>query len=427
MAVGIVHVTDLHFKLGGFRPHWCEEMLAAFRSFGNSPDDFRIFALAVTGDVADTPDVGALQAAKKFLEEAATVLRLVDDKGAVDWSRIWVVSGNHDYRHSGLLGVSVPGVGQGGVFAPLELYKDQGGEFLAVGLDSGIRGPAARGRVEYRTMRKRESEINQAVKERRFRYRIALIHHHILPLPDRPQEWDSGINKKIKRAIFDEAFKLCENAGLITDFMLRARIHLVLHGHQHKTFAANIRHLDHAAAPSHVMAVIGGPAARDGFEVVRFETLGNVELDRYTLGSGTTFVLSGSYPLWTYDEWKRGEWEKEKRRVGWYRRSDTRARLDATGDLSASRDIAGIYGGDMTPIREIPIKVEVDNKEAAVAALTEVRDKRKATPHPHSGLPPVSHLVEFICGRPPPAKDVKFGFGEMVGCSHMSGPLVRCI
>ena len=33
----------------------------------------------------------------------------------------------------------------------------------------------------------------------------------------------------------------------------------------------------------------------------------------------------------------------------------------------------------------------------------------------------------FICGRPPPAKDVEFGFGGVVRCSHMSGPLVRCI
>jgi 2-dehydropantoate 2-reductase len=32
---------------------------------------------------------------------------------------------------------------------------------------------------------------------------------------------------------------------------------------------------------------------------------------------------------------------------------------------------------------------------------------------------------EIICGRSPPAKDVEFGFGEMVGCSHMSGPSVR--
>src|SRR5690349_10221693 len=35
--------------------------------------------------------------------------------------------------------------------------------------------------------------------------------------------------------------------------------------------------------------------------------------------------------------------------------------------------------------------------------------------------------AEFIWGRPPPAKGVETVFGKMVGCSHMSGPLVRCI
>jgi len=34
-------------------------------------------------------------------------------------------------------------------------------------------------------------------------------------------------------------------------------------------------------------------------------------------------------------------------------------------------------------------------------------------------------LRNFICGWAPPAKDVELIFGEMVGCSHMSGPGVR--
>jgi hypothetical protein len=42
----------------------------------------------------------------------------------------------------------------------------------------------------------------------------------------------------------------------------------------------------------------------------------------------------------------------------------------------------------------------------------------------YAGKPLCAYI---ICGRPPPAKDVEIGFGKMVGCSHMSGPLVRCI
>jgi hypothetical protein len=36
-------------------------------------------------------------------------------------------------------------------------------------------------------------------------------------------------------------------------------------------------------------------------------------------------------------------------------------------------------------------------------------------------------LHEILCGRPRPAKDVELGLGEVVRCSHMSGPLVRYI
>jgi len=36
-------------------------------------------------------------------------------------------------------------------------------------------------------------------------------------------------------------------------------------------------------------------------------------------------------------------------------------------------------------------------------------------------------VAKFICGRPAPAKDVEFSFGEVVRCSHMSGPLMRYI
>jgi len=60
----------------------------------------------------------------------------------------------------------------------------------------------------------------------------------------------------------------------------------------------------------------------------------------------------------------------------------------------------------------------------------------KGAPYPPSAIfyDPVLTLTwaaaftkKIICGRPAPAKDVEFSFGEVVRCSHMSGPLMRYI
>src|SRR5205823_1761587 len=77
-----------------------------------------------------------------------------------------------------------------------------------------------------------------------YRHRLAMVHHHLLPIPDRPADWDTSL-ERLQRVIFDEGGKLLSNAGLITDFLLRGNFDVVLHGHQHKAFVASVRYHEH--------------------------------------------------------------------------------------------------------------------------------------------------------------------------------------
>jgi hypothetical protein len=90
LNTAIVHITDLHFPPGGRRPPWTEPMLKAFNTL-RTRHRCSIFALAVTGDVVDTPDAPpllALREAKSFLCDAAKALGIVRD-GHADQGRIW--------------------------------------------------------------------------------------------------------------------------------------------------------------------------------------------------------------------------------------------------------------------------------------------------------------------------------------------------
>jgi hypothetical protein len=143
-------------------------------------------------------------------------------------------------------------------------------------LNSSDRGSAARGRVALQDLRKFQYGAREAVGA--FKYRVALVHHHLLPLPDRPVEFDQGA-EKIRRKLYDESTKLLTNAGLVTNTLLESSIDLVLDGHEHKQFAASVKYHDREWA-GHIVAVVGGPAATAGFQVVTFAPSGDVELVR---------------------------------------------------------------------------------------------------------------------------------------------------
>jgi hypothetical protein len=263
----ILHITDVHFPVGGGRPPWVNRIL---KSLSELParEKCEVRALAITGDPVDSPDPAAFAAVKQFLEEAAAAVGIIRG-GHVCWDRVWIVDGNHDYRRSGILRwkKAVGGIVDGGL-PRLGVFNDPEHEFLAIGLDSGKRGALARGAVTLGDL----EELEKAAAA------LGDCHRHR----------------------FDEAGKLLGNAGLIADFLLRGKFDVVLHGHQHKAFVASIRSHEHDELGK-VMAVVGGPAALDGYQLLRFTRHGSAELARFALET-VDRKRQLTFTLWDYEE-----------------------------------------------------------------------------------------------------------------------------
>ncbi|HEU0157485.1 MAG TPA: metallophosphoesterase [Stellaceae bacterium] len=384
----IVHLTDIHFPVGGARPGWVSRLL---RSLSELPDreQCAVRALAITGDLVDSPDPAAFAAVKDFLGEAATAVGLaIDEK--VAWDRVWIVDGNHDYRPGGIFPwkKAVGGIVGGGL-PRLGVFNDPDHEFLASGLDSGRQGALARGGVALEDLE--ELERAATAHGAQHRHRIAMVHHHLMPIPDRPAEWDNTA-ERLKRIVFDEAGKLLSNAGLIADFLLQANFDLVLHGHQHKAFVASVRYHEHGELGK-VMAVVGGPAARDGYQLLRFTRRGGAELTRFVLET-VDYVRQHTFTLWGYEERQRLIWDRSRRQTGYYRRLEYHTRLTRSGDADQSTNITDIYGGSQGEINQIPMRFRAD-PNAALISITRVYDKENATETPKADLPRPSSDIDF--------------------------------
>ena len=395
--LSIVHLTDLHFHVSQPRAPWSEPILKAFKRL-SAIRSIEIAGLAVTGDLVDSPDLPALTEVKCFLGQAAEILGLKSADGMVDWDRVWIVDGNHDYRWSGLWKKTpTNGVQEGNQLKRLVQYRDQKERFAIFGLDSSRQGAAARGGVELADLR----EIQRAAgSNMSYRYRIALIHHHLLPLPDRPAELDDGRFRRIKRMANDEAFKLLSNAGLTTDFLLEGAFHLVLHGHEHKAFAASVKYHDRHWR-GHIMAVVGGPAAKDGFQLITFKESGDAEMTRYIF-ENADFRAGARFALWLADDWKRADWERQRTSAGGYQRAEISSRLSETGEFRQTSNISGIVGGESDRIEKIVIRGATDDPTGRVA-LVSFHDKATSADVPVSNLPPSGQRFEYIHPLNPPA------------------------
>jgi 3',5'-cyclic AMP phosphodiesterase CpdA len=413
----IIHLTDLHFPSGPTEPAWADALTKAFQRLAEN-DRIQIMGLAVTGDLVDSPQAEIFGIVRSFLVRAALCLKLTkpvpapsanrdegaaanaDDGDRVDWDRVWIIDGNHDYRRWGLFKSSWLGIEEGRHLKRFQRYSAQGdaGSILLLGLNSSDQGSWARGRVTLdglRTIQRNGRDNGDPIK-----YRVALVHHHLLPLPDRPAEFDRGA-QKIKRKVYDESTKLLSNAGLVTNILLESSIDLVLHGHEHKQFAASVKYHDRGWS-GHIMSVVGGPAANSGFQVITFAASGDAELTRYE-NDETDYRIATRFFLWRYEDWKRVSWERLRRDKGYFRKAIRRSKLAENGDFQQLSDVTDVFGGE-TDIEEIVISSKTDDPTSGVVAIDRVRDKAKSDDVPASKLPPCGNELEYHLVLEPSAK-----------------------
>ena len=402
--IAIIHITDLHFPVGGKQPLWVQPFLECLKQCAEDTN-LELFAFAVTGDLVDSPNASALGAVKQFLHDALITVG-IQRNNQPDWRRVWIVDGNHDYGKNGLLSwVKRSLTGPKQTEELLRLYtpfEDDEGRFIVFGLNSSKRGVAARGTVEVNDLR----DLDQKFNNNKFRllntYRIALLHHHLLPLPHFPQEWNIDL-EKLKSIIEDESSMLLENAGLVTAILAKNKVNLILHGHMHKNFISRIQYPSKELTEC-PLTIVGGPAAEDGFQILRFRDNGDVDLVPYKMNlRNYNYEPEPPVLLWTYEEWKSWLWERQSNSLGSYDKTTAICRISSIGDTEELLRVDRIRAGYGKNISNISIEHKVFPADLGTISLDRVFDLNNS--EEKNNLPVPSNEIRYDFKLSPIIKD----------------------
>lgn len=293
-GINLVHLTDLHFGpslIAGRRPAFLQaaelELTRRLREGGVRPD-----LLLVTGDLVHQGDL-KVRSHRQVMREAVEYLRYLCGVLEIDPADgLVVVPGNHDCKWSGLF--AYPLVGRrhfddlAGPYTGHRLYTKMG---LLLGcFDSNVvRGPLelAMGSVDIQELARLEAELAGLPADQQPTRRVALVHHHPLPVPPAERLSPGGLlERTIGRAVVGAPeLMVMRNAGTFLQRLLRDGFRLVLHGHLHEPcYWGPVRGYD---GQEQWLEVISGPsfgAPPDGyyaFGLVRLLPGGGVE---YTHG-----------------------------------------------------------------------------------------------------------------------------------------------
>lgn len=209
MAINIVHISDIHFDERDARV--AERLAEAVKSVNPA-------FLVCTGDLVSQPLPHNVKKAKSWLDELAKACNVPDN-------RVLIIPGNHDYGFWGSFGVSFLSgfffrrAFKGKRKKRVLLFPEQKLIFLHIDSNPSVLD-LARGKVSGWKIRKLIAELTAVpVKTRDDCTKIALIHHHCLP-------------------VYNEAtgdrFLLLKNSQAVIEFFADYGVNLVLHGHKHR-------------------------------------------------------------------------------------------------------------------------------------------------------------------------------------------------
>lgn len=354
--VTIVHLTDLHFPTDEAQPR-CEinqEILeknwsVLAREIAKQQPDL----ICVTGDLVDNPFTEAIRSDPKWLGRVLLKLKLQIDSS--DWedrlrttfgrvrkfletvciesnldpsASLCVVPGNHDLRLQGLFSLQpfsrtsreVFGEVFGEYFKPLrsrlEFAVDSRSRAIicrVVGFDSNgedLIANFAAGKLTYAEQKKFELfDLSAADKVARqtsdAEFRIALVHHHPLPVASAERLLRDANDHRIGDVLGSEQGMVFKHAGAFLYGARAKKVNLVLHGHQHHSQYTVIR--NPLADTEHTMLVAGGGSIGEltdrcaKYNVVRLHRSGGVELAEQRRFGNENYVagvwasLYGSY------------------------------------------------------------------------------------------------------------------------------------
>ncbi len=218
----IAHISDLHFGSTNYELSW-EKLAECLR------DQVRPQLILVTGDIVDWPKQILYEKAKRSLDDLAVPY--------------FVCAGNHDRHLKGIVSQTWSKITWRGdthalfdhVFGPKVLSCEQATKptlgtrspwtLGLIGVDSSIRADfAARGYVPREIFKKVRSLV--ADQGTSWDIGILLVHHHLQSVRQLEESRHGNLT--------DLANATClVNAGSFLECLARARIDLVLHGHDH--------------------------------------------------------------------------------------------------------------------------------------------------------------------------------------------------
>jgi len=242
MSIRIIHISDIHYDERDTRvPEQFRRAIQALKP------DF----IVCTGDLVSQPWSKNVSAAKEWLNALASDC-------AVTPNRLLIIPGNHDYGYWGSFGVSFL---TGRPFR--SAFKDKAHTKVVTFLDEKIifihidSNPTfldlARGHVSSRTIRKLVRELNAVPPEiRETSTKIALIHHHCLPVYN-----EQGVDR----------YLLLKNSSAVIEFFADYHVNLVLHGHKHRA-THSLLSIGGVDVPNRVVEVLAAGTAmkRNDFE-----------------------------------------------------------------------------------------------------------------------------------------------------------------
>jgi predicted MPP superfamily phosphohydrolase len=247
-----LHLSDLHFKPETFKDDAEQRALRHVEAAiagalaGRRPD-----LILVTGDLIDSGDWDAA-VHLETLKNAKNFLIALCAKFGVETDGLAVVGGNHDFRYRGIAKGGFWGKKRADFYERMQhnfetvfpdfnrhrLYGEEMRLLVACFDSNGTRGPLefATGVADIEQADAIESNLLRLKPDEIPHRRIALIHHHPLPVPaseilDPQHLLERTVGRVVEGA---PEMMLLRNAGVFLQRLLNLDFSLVLHGHLHR-------------------------------------------------------------------------------------------------------------------------------------------------------------------------------------------------
>jgi predicted phosphodiesterase len=217
----IFQLSDLHFGARGVKTA-IRRLKSLIESQFDGIETTDSVNFVITGDYVDSPNSINKKDYYKFLE-------YLGEQHYVQ--KLFYVLGNHDINDIGLafFGGKQRVADMVGGYPKIEVLEDS--KVILLLFNSNTCGMLARGKIGEEQMAEMSNKLDR-VKNLSGYLPIAVMHHHLLPIPQ-PDNYDKKWYEKILPDRLRETFLELEDADLFMEWLKERNVKFVLHGHKH--------------------------------------------------------------------------------------------------------------------------------------------------------------------------------------------------